>query len=86
VKSRRDLEKKDVKESSSTLTLIAVARSAESVSQSETGMPSASEGVLIIIWPTRHPTVSLSRPVNRERELDKPEEIDTVGTKIEMRG
>jgi hypothetical protein len=85
VKSQHDLEKKDVKESSSTPTLIAATRSAGFFSQRETGMSSAAEGALIITCPTRRPTVSLSRPVNRERELDKSGETDALGTKLEIR-
>jgi hypothetical protein len=84
VKSRRDLEEKDVKESSSTLTLIAAVRSAGPLSQRGIGMSLASEGALIITWPMRRPTVSLSRPVNREQELDKSGETDALGVKFEI--
>jgi hypothetical protein len=84
VKSQRDLEEKDVKESSSTLTLIAATRSTGPFSQRGTGMSLAAEGALIITWPTSCPTVSLSRPVNRGRELDKPGETDVLEVKFEM--
>jgi hypothetical protein len=41
-------------------------------------------GALIITWPTRRGTVSLSKPADREQELDKSGETDTPGIKSEM--
>jgi hypothetical protein len=41
-------------------------------------------GALIITWLTRRATVSLSRPVDREQELDKSGETGTLKTKSEM--
>ena len=81
MKSQRDLEEKDVKESSSTLTLIAASRSAGPFSQRGTGMLLAITGELIITWPTRRAMVSLSKPVDRGQGLDKSGETDTSGTK-----
>ena len=84
VKSQRDLEEKDAKESSSTLTLIAAARSAGPFSQRGIGMSPATEGALIITWLTRCPTVSLSRPVNQGQELGKSGEPAALGVKFEI--
>ena len=62
----------------------AASRSAEPFSQRGMGMSLAVKGVLIITWPTRHPKVPLSRPVDRERELDKSGEIDVLGVKFKI--
>lgn len=82
MKSRRNPEKKDGEEPSNTLTLMVVTCSIGPLSQSGAGMFTASDGALTMIWPTRRSTVSLSRPVDREQELDKPGETGTQGIKL----
>jgi hypothetical protein len=86
MKLQCDLGEKDVKESSSTLTLIAASRSAGPFSQRGTGTSLAVARALIITWPTRRATVSLSRPVDREQKLDKSGETGIPRMKSEIQG
>jgi hypothetical protein len=49
-------------------------------------MSLAVAGTLIITWPTRRATVSLSRPADQEQKLDKSGETGTFEIKSGIQG